>query len=58
MSKPTRANRSNVRHDGLTPGQERAILAMLTGRSIAAAARQADVGQSTLRRWIREDDNF
>ncbi|MCH8869476.1 MAG: hypothetical protein IIC85_07175 [Chloroflexi bacterium] len=24
----------------------------------AAAARQADVGQSTLRRWLREDDNF
>ena len=50
--------RSKVRNDGLTPGQERAIRAMLTARSIAAAARQADVGQSTLRRWIREDDNF
>ena len=50
--------RSNVRRDGLTPGQERAIRAMLTARSIAAAARQADVGQSTLRRWLREDDNF
>ena len=49
--------RSNVRRDGLTPGQERAIQAMLTARSIAAAARQADVGQSTLRRWLREDDN-
>ena len=31
---------------------------MLTARSVAAAARQADVGQSTLRRWLREDDNF
>ncbi len=50
--------RSNVRRDGLTPSQERTIRAMLTARSIAAAARQADVGQSTLRRWIREDDNF
>ena len=50
--------RSNVRRDGLTPGQERAIQAMITERSIAAAARQADVGQSTLRRWLREDDNF
>ncbi len=29
---------------------------MLTARSIAAAARQAEVGQSTLRRWLREDD--
>ena len=50
--------RSNVRRDGLTPGQERAMRAMLTARSIAAAARQANVGQSTLRRWLREDDNF
>ena len=58
MSKPRSAYTSNVRRDGLTPGQERAIQAMLTARSIAAAARQADVGQSTLRRWLREDDNF
>ena len=49
---------SNVLNNGLTPGQERAIQAMLTARSIATAARQADVGQSTLRRWLREDDNF
>ena len=58
MSKPRSAYRSNVRRDGLTPSQERAIQAMLIARSIAAAARQADVGQSTLRRWLREDDNF
>ena len=58
MSKPRSAYTSNVRIDGLTPSQERAIRAMLTARSIAAAARQADVGQSTLRRWLREDDNF
>ena len=50
--------RSNARLDGLTPGQERAIRTMFTARSIAAAARQADFGQSTLRRWIREDNNF
>ena len=31
--------RSNVRRDGLTPGQERAIQSMLTARSIAAAVR-------------------
>ena len=58
MSKPTRTYTSNARRDGLTPGQERAIRPMLTERSIAAAARQANVGQSTLRRWLREDDNF
>ena len=49
---------SNDLRDGLTPGQERAIRALLTARSVAAAARQANVGQSTLRRWLREDDNF
>ena len=53
-----RRSHSNALRNGLTPGQERAIRAMLTARSVAAAARQADVGQSTLRRWLREDDNF
>ena len=51
-------NQSNDRNDGLTPSQERAIQALLTSRSIAAAARQAKVGESSLRRWLREDDNF
>ena len=52
------ANSSNDRNDGLTPSQERAVTAMLTARSIAAAARQAEVGESSLRRWLREDENF
>ncbi len=51
-------NQSNDRNDGLTPSQERAIEALLASRSIAAAARQAKVGESSLRRWLREDDNF
>ena len=51
-------NQSNDRNDGLTPSQERAIKALLASRSIAAAARQAEVGESSLRRWLREDDNF
>ncbi len=55
---PTPINQSNDRNDGLTPSQERAIKALLTSRSIAAAARQAKVGESSLRRWLREDDNF
>ncbi len=42
----------------LTPSQQRAITALLESRSVAAAARQANVGQSTLRRWLREDENF
>ena len=54
----TAINQSNDRNDGLTPSQERAIQALLTSRSIAAAARKADVGESSLRRWLREDDNF
>ncbi len=55
---PTAINSSNDRNDGLTPSQERAIEALLAERSIAAAARQAEVGESSLRRWLREDDNF
>ena len=62
-------NSSNDRNDGSTaeqlngstvptPSQERAIEALLASRSIAAAARQATVGESSLRRWLREDDNF
>ena len=51
-------NSSNDRNDGLTPSQERAVTAMLTARSIAAAAREAEVGDSSLRRWLREDENF
>ena len=53
-----RRSHSNILRDGLTPSQERAIRALLTARSVAAAARRASVGQSTLRRWLREDDNF
>ena len=51
-------NSSNDRNDGLTPSQERAVTAMLTARSIAAAARAAEVGESSLRRWLRQDENF
>ena len=58
MSKPRCVYTSNVRNDGLTPGQERAIRTMLTARSIAAAARAAEVGESSLRRWLRQDENF
>ena len=49
------ANSSNDRNDGLTPSQERAVTAMLAARSTAAAARAAEVGESSLRRWLREE---
>ncbi len=54
----TAINSSNDRNDGLTPSQERAIEALFASRSIAAAARKAGVGESSLRRWLRQDDNF
>ena len=44
--------------NGLTTRQDRAIAALLESPSIAAAARKAEVGESTLRQWLREDKNF
>ena len=44
--------------DDLTPSQERAIAALLVTRSIAAAARKADVGERSIRRWLRENEGF
>jgi len=37
--------------NGLTTRQDRAIAALLESPSIAAAARKAEVGESTLRQW-------
>jgi hypothetical protein len=45
-------------HDRLTPAQERALAALLTSRSIAAAARQAGVPLRTLHRCLRHDKDF
>jgi len=44
--------------NGLTTRQDRAIAALLESPSIAAAARKAEVGESTLRQWLREDEDF
>ena len=43
--------------ENITPQQQRAIVAMLTAPSIAAAAQQAGVGERTLFRWL-QDDSF
>ena len=42
---------------GLSPKQERAIIALLNEPTIAKAAQQAEVAERTLRRWL-EDDKF
>ncbi len=44
--------------DAVTQSQKRALMALLEARSVAAAARKARVGDSTLRRWLREDEGF
>ncbi len=45
-------------HEDLTPHQERAVAALLESRSIAAAARKAEIGERSLRRWLSEHDDF
>ena len=42
----------------MTHRQERAIQALLECKTKAQAAKNADVGVSTLRRWMREDAAF
>lgn len=38
--------------------RERAILALLSERSLSAAAKRAGVGERTIRRWLTEDVDF
>src|ERR1700681_872595 len=40
------------------PARERAILALLSERTIGRAAARCGVGERTLRRWLTEDDKF
>ena len=44
--------------DGVTPSQQRALVALVEARSIVATARTAGVGESSIRRWLREDERF
>jgi len=44
------------RVNGVTPGQQRAVLALLSEPSVAAAAEKAGVGLRTLHRWLREPE--
>ena len=38
--------------------RERAVLALLSEKTITAAAKKAKVDESTLRRWLSEDEQF
>jgi uncharacterized protein (UPF0147 family) len=40
----------------LTQKKEQAIIALLTSPSITAAAKQADIGETTLYRWLKESE--
>ncbi len=40
------------------PMRERALLALLTDRSLTAAASRAGIAERTLRRWLAEDEDF
>jgi hypothetical protein len=44
--------------DGLTTRQQAAISALLTAKTLAAAAKSAKVGEATLRRWLASDGAF
>lgn len=41
-----------------SPGQRRALGALLTERTIAAAAEVSGVGERSIRRWLREHEAF
>ena len=38
--------------------RDRAIVALLTDRSLMAAAKRAGIAERTLRRWIANDEEF
>jgi hypothetical protein len=42
----------------LSARQEKAIAALLTEPTIAAAAKKAGIGEATLYRWLAEDEHF
>ena len=66
----TRLNRPQVAPDGRADGnstghgkkaeavRERAVVALLTEKSVGAAARRCQLGERTLRRWLTEDETF
>jgi hypothetical protein len=55
MSAGERQNRGKGHGARTAAVRERAILALLSERTIASAAAQCSLGESTLRRWLTED---
>ena len=43
-------------HGSLTPKQERSIIALLSHQTIAEAAKASGVSESTLWRWLQQED--
>ena len=58
--KPGRRAPAITKGHGAKPAavRERAILALLSERTIGAVARRCGVNESTLRRWLTEDEGF
>lgn len=44
--------------DSLTPSQERALTALLAGKTVTDAAATAEVDRTTVHRWLKEDFAF
>ena len=57
-AKSMRDKSNGIGHDAtaeLTPRQEEAIAALLTGASVQAAARSVQIGRTTLYRWLKDE---
>jgi hypothetical protein len=44
--------------DALTPSQEKALSALLVGKSVTDAAAAAEVDRTTVHRWLKDDFGF
>src|SRR5215510_13573473 len=44
--------------DSLTPTQEKALAALLAGKTVTAAATAAEVDRTTVHRWLKDDFTF
>ena len=42
----------------MTAKQKKALAALITAPTVAAAAAQAGIGYATLRRWLKDDEDF